>query len=208
MPPPLCERAVVLLFALSLQSALAAPLSEREQDQLSRRITEAQAVGRALARVQNDWAQHVLLDPVPPDCTERIAADRGARARLLGADWRERLEALATDLQSVDNTPFATALQTQRTAWAAAAAWQAHTIEPWARRCTLTVLPGPGFPEPGGPVEPPTPVAIIGLSGMICPQMTPASLAVVVVDGAACVQPIDACDCTPRPVLPGAALQP
>ncbi len=209
--------AAVLLAVGALWSGAAAatPAAAHERARLERHVAEAAAVGRALGRVQNDWAGRVLLAAAPADCREPLAADRAARARLFGQDWRRRLDELAAELDGVRRDwggpgldALAADLDRQRAAYLASARWQARLVEPWARDCTLGVLPGPGPAEPGGPLATHEPVAIIGLGGMICPAMTPASGAVVVVDGPACADTVDGCDCQPHPVLPGGALAP
>jgi hypothetical protein len=190
--------------------------TDRRAEALASALADAEAVGRAVARVQNAWAGVVLEESQRRRCADDPAlADRAARARALGADWgarlnaaREGIDAWAPGRSADEVAPLRRALDAQRGAWAAAAAAQARLVEPWAEGCAPSVLPGPGFPpsEHGRPIDPAEPVAIIGLSGLLCPGLVPLTGAVVVVRGPACAAPTEACGCTPGPLLPGAAL--
>ena len=204
------------IIPLLLLLSAPAGATDRRAEALAAALAEAEAVGRALARVQNAWAGVVLEEGQRRACADDPAlADRAARARALGADWGARLNALAKGLDAWspgrpadEVAPLRRGLDAQRGAWAAAAAAQARLIEPWATGCAPGVLAGPGFPPPelGRRVDPTEPVAIIGLSGLLCPGLVPLTGAVLVVTGPACAAPTEACGCVPSPLLPGAAL--
>jgi hypothetical protein len=189
--------------------------AERSHARIQRRLDEAAAVGRALARVQNDWGARVLLTVPAPGCGDPVAGDRAARARVFGADWHRRLLAVEEELErarvhhgDAGTELHRSQLAAQQEAYLAAVAWQATRVEPWARRCVLRVLPGTGPAEPGGALHEPPLTAVIALSGMLCPGMLPGSGGVLVVDGPICAAPLDDCSCQPHPVLPGSALEP
>jgi hypothetical protein len=207
---------VVLVVLGTVGDARADPrAAERSHARLQRRLDEAAAVGRALGRVQNDWGARVLLTAPAPDCSDRVAGDRAARARVFGADWHRRLGAAEEELERLrahhgdaGTASHQAQLAAQQEAYLAAVAWQARLVEPWARGCALRVLPGTGPAEPGGELRQPPLTAVIALSGMLCPGMLPGSGGVLVVDGPICAASLDDCDCAPHAVLPGSALEP
>lgn len=195
------------------------------------RVDRMDAVGDALARVQNAWGERMATGTPTDPCTDPAAASLAARSRVLGDAWRdgvqssraqldrlERLWAAPTVVPLLDDADHDTADAFRATvdrhvrSWSEAAAWQSRIVEPAVRKCPdLALVPVEGLPYAGAPArrDDPVRVAVIAVGGgLICPAALPADGRVVVTGGTACWDAGDACSCALEPVLPAAVLGP
>ena len=197
--------------------------------ELELRLQRAEAVHRALARLQNRLMD--LAGPTAPlRCSDPQVGSLVLRTRAFGAAHRDATQnarAQADRVQRMLSSPSAGPLLEPRFVAGAeaqldraAAQVELHRVA--ARRqavhvegrrlrgpCPATSWASPGLPEPL-PGEAARGVAVIGFEGgTVCPGAHPADGRVVVVpEGLACLADDEGCSCTPRKVLPGAVLAP
>ena len=194
------------------------------EDELAARLVAAEAIGRAVARLQGAWASqpgrgNACQDPFRGplsvrlrhfagawhDAVQRVRvqAERAARMAqaptvvpVLDADRTRSLQALADRAEE------------QEAAWMELVAWTAKALP---RACDLPLVPTDGLPDPivraqseiGGAIA----ITATG-GGWLCPAAIPAEGQVAVIAGAACWSEQPHCSCDPVPVHPAAVLGP
>ncbi len=184
------------------------------------------ALGGALARVHNGWAERQARGV--PACDDREAVALAARAPVLGAAYRDAVQTVrvrASRLTRLVVSPVLTPLLGARErdrvdavlrasrdharAYLEASAWQSAHLHGWATRCKPELAPVGGLVSRATRSDPDAATAVIGVGGgRVCPVDLPADgRAVVVLGGAACYAPAQ-CDCTPVQVLPAAVIGP
>lgn len=191
-------------------------------------VREVVALGSALARTHNAWAERQTK--TAPPCDDLDAASLAARAPVLGAAYRDAIQtarARASRLTRLVVSPVLTPLLGARDrdradrvvratrdharGYLEASAWQSTHVAAWSVRCKPELRPVAGIvsraPRTTAESDPAT--AVIGLGGgRVCPGGHPADGRAVVVAGASACYGPTRCDCTPVPVAPGAVLGP
>lgn len=195
---------------------------------LERRLAEAEALGEAVARLQNAWVSGGAVSR--KGCTATDDLSLAARQLAFGAAWRDAAQAARAQLDRVLHmaasptvAPLIDALDNERVGslqakvaqstalYAEASAWQARVVGPAVVRCALALVPAAGLSQDelraAGEARPAVAVSAVG-GGRLCPLDVPADGRVVVLlDGRACYG-ASTCGCAPAPVLPGEVLGP
>jgi hypothetical protein len=196
--------------------------AERE---LQVRLVDAEAVSRAVARLQSAW----ITAEGSPGCDDPVRAPLAVRLRHFGSAWHDAVQRVRVQADRVGRLVGAPTLvpivdaerraaidllmgraDVQEQGWLELASWTSRVRLP---TCDLQLAPAPGFPRPtiAARDEGPLPVALTAVGGgRICPEAlgVEANGVVVVVDGPVCWTTSDRCDCTAAPVEAGAVLGP
>lgn len=184
------------------------------EEELERRVLDAEAIGRAASRLQNATAH--VEHPCDGGFLRRSRAfatgwrDAAQRARVQGN--RTAMMASSPTLASLVNEERTERIQ----AWLARAERQAlawleyDKLQERSRiECRGPLQPAVGLPDPTPRAagEEGVPVAVWVLTGTLCPGARDVE-GVAVVRGPVCVDLDPACACRPVEVLPGAVLAP
>ena len=183
------------------------------ENELSRRVLRAEAIGRATTRLHN--AAEYLEDPCEGDFLLRAAAFgqvwRDATQRARAQALRTRLIAEAGTLAPLMNEARLQAIDAlMARAEAQGRSWlEFDRLQKKGPACEGQLKPSPGLddPTPRAIGEEDVPVAIWVLTGTLCPGSRD-EVGVAVVDGPACVDLDVLCACDPKPQLPGAVVTP
>jgi hypothetical protein len=226
----------VVASLISAEPSLLAPGPDDFARVLERTRTladEAEAIGLALARLHNRYAELNASGKVKQPCQNAEARSILARARVLGAAHRDAVQAARAQRGRLDRVVSAPTvvpaldaialraadeirarITAQERRWYELRAWHHQLLEPALKPCSakvaLEVTQGLSPPVPCGKGDVcPDAVAIIGTGGgKICPGGQRADGSTVVVkQGLACYGVRD-CACVPVPVLPAAVLGP
>lgn len=195
-------------------------------------VEDSEAVGRAMERLHNRWAELAAAKKLEKACEDEEARSIAVRSRAFGSAHRDAVQAARAAgrrLERISTAPTvvpALDARSQERAdalheriagevrrWAELRAWHHRYLEPAMKRCLakLALAPAPGLAPTlaceGG--ECPQAAAVIGVGGgLLCPGGQPADGRVVILpEGRACHGTAD-CSCTPSPVLPGAVVGP
>lgn len=175
--------ALVLLVCLGANKAaedglpstiLLAPTLRETQEaiaRLERLVAEADATALALFRVHNGFGEERRRAAGLPNCESRWMVDLASRARLLGADLRDRVQSARAGNVRVErmlvartveplvdaatrfrarNVSEHVALLERR--YLESAAWHSAYVERVAKSCPTMLQPAPGFGGPGLPL--------------------------------------------------------
>jgi hypothetical protein len=217
---------LLVFLAAAADPSLLAPGPRELREQmitLRGRLEEADAVGRAEARIHNALAQGQLPRGAAALCEDPAGRSLLARSRVFGSAYRDLVQIVRADAgrlrRLIAEPTLEPILRREQREHADAllarvdehvrryrelAAWQARYLEPAIRRCKPELVTAPGLP---GERQQRTAVAGVG-GGKICPGGQPADGSVVVLeDPRACHGATD-CNCAPMPVTPGAVLGP
>jgi len=196
--------------------------AERE---LEVRLVDAEAVGRAVARLQSAW----ITAEGSAGCDDPVRTPLAVRLRHFASAWHDavqrvrvqadrlgRLVAAPTLVPIVDTErrgaveSLMARADVEEQGWLELTSWTTRARLP---TCDLPLAPAPGFARPtiAARGEGPLPVAITAVGGgRLCPETLGAvsTGVVAVVDGPVCWTASDRCDCTPEPVEAGTVLGP
>ncbi|WP_373048302.1 hypothetical protein [Vulgatibacter sp.] len=217
---------LALLLASSLDPALLAPGPQELRAQvatLRRHLGEADAIGRAEARIHNQLAQGPVAEGSAALCASEESRSLLARSTAFGSAYRDRVQTVRADAvrlrRLVAEPTLQPILRREQREQADAllarvddhvrryremAAWQARFLQPAIQRCKPALAAAPGIPGERGEGT-----AVIGIGGgKVCPGGVPADGTVVVLpEPRACYGERD-CSCAPMPVTAGAVLGP
>lgn len=198
------------------------------QAELERRLLEAEAIERAVARLQSAFSG----TPASVDtCLDPIRGPYANRIRLFARAWHDaaqrvrvqaaRVERIASSptvapIVDVDRRALVDSLldrsEAQESGWLELVAWVNHSL---SDVCDLPLLTAPGVPDPiiRGVGEKTGAVALIAISpGYVCPVGAESGLVaddrVMIVTGPTCWSEKPGCNCEPGPVNTGAILGP
>ena len=195
--------------------------------ELERRVGAAEAVGRALSRVQSAWTTTLeQVARVPCSAAEGALIVRSTPLGVAERAWlqsaraeREVVAQLAVEptiTPVVDDALQArvegllTRVSVQERRWVEQQAWQAQSVQPWLERCKPALIAAPGLTEdiPRPKSERRMDVAVLSFgSGRVCPDDVAAGGVVILKGGLGCYGD-ERCDCSPAPQLPAAVLGP
>jgi hypothetical protein len=226
------------LYWLMTWMALADPVADlapgpRElaeaQAELELRLTAAEAIERAVARLQSAYASTPALDET---CRDPLRGPITLRLRLFASAWHDaaqRVRVQAKRVEIVSRSPTVTpivdterrqlldgllarALE-QENGWLELVAWVGKHLTDRCDELELTAMNGLPDPIIRAQGEKQGPAAIIALTpGYVCAQGTAEGLAadnrVLIVSGPVCWSSTSACGCKHRPVNPAAVLGP
>jgi hypothetical protein len=223
----------LLPLVLPVHGALLAPGPkelERAMTSMYEDMARTDAIGTALGGIHGGFAERLVAKQTPLPCEEREAGLLVARARALGATYRDAVQSRRADLARLerlwasptvapllDDDDLSAAadlrLQVHRhtLAWLEMSAWQARHVEPLARRCApeLSVTAGVGYAGPVAVGETTEWTAVFGVGGgFVCPGAHPADGQVVLLPGSLACYGTSECTCTLVPVLPAAVIGP
>ncbi|MBI2375976.1 MAG: hypothetical protein HYV07_18425 [Deltaproteobacteria bacterium] len=221
--------AVAFLVAAAPDPSLIAPgPRELEAARSKTRVAvlEAEAVGTAVARLQNrvgEWrAKRVPLDRCEPPEAEPVLARlpsflaahrdavQNARAKLARLTRISAASTVAPVLSpaTIEETKsFEARVDTQIRFYLEALSWHRMFVVPLIRRCapTLRAERTPGIPGAGRGEY----VAVMAVGGgRLCPSGEPADGRVVTIPKGMACHAFDACDCTPVRIDPAAVIGP
>jgi hypothetical protein len=191
--------------------------------ELEARLVAAEAVGRAVARLQSVW----ITGAGPKGCADPEGAALTVRLRHFADAWHDTVQRVRVQADRVARLVAAPTLvpivdaerraqidgrmaraDVQEQAWLELVGWAARVRMP---ECAVALTTAPGVDRPTiaarGELSLPAAVTAIG-GGLLCPLAIPADGAVAVVDGPVCWSPGERCDCTPDHVETGAVLGP
>ena len=214
------------LLATSLAPSLLAPGPQELRAQMStlrRHLEEADAVGRAEARIHNALAQGPLPQGAAALCADDGSRSLLARSRVFGGAYRDLVQTARADAgrlrRLIAEPTLEPILRREQKQQADAllarvdehvrryremAAWQLRYLEPALQRCKPELAAAPGLP---GERFARTAVSGVG-GGRICPGGAPADGTVVVLDEPRACYGVADCSCAPVAVEPGAVLGP
>jgi hypothetical protein len=222
-----------MYFLLYTRTALADPVADlapgpaelgTAQGELEQRLAIAEAIERAVARLQSTF----LVTPATDDlCRDVIRGPLATKIRAFATAWHDAAQRVQTQSARLRRTAQAATVtpvidpdrreriddllrrsREQEAGWLEFVSWMnTDGIE----QCGLTLETGPGLPDPlvRGQGEVRGAVAILTTGrGFLCPAGVAAGQGVVVVDGPVCWSDQDACGCTPTEPDPAAVLGP
>jgi hypothetical protein len=216
--------AVWLAVARAGPEALLAPGPEElatADAELEQRLVIAEAVGRAVARLQSAW----ISGAGPKGCDDPEGAALTVRLRHFGSAWHDSVQRVRVQADRVARLVVAPTLvpivdaerrgqidarmaraDVQEQAWLELVGWATRVRLP---TCDVPLVPTPGLDRPTiaarGEFALPAAITAVG-GGVLCPLAIPADGTVAVVDGPVCWTDAASCDCVPDHVSTGAVL--
>ncbi len=183
-----CPLVAALLVAVSVGGVARADLSDgidpsilapsllqatQAIERLDRLTAEAEAIGTALFRVHNEFAERRLKSAAPPPCEARWLIDLGGRSREFGGAFRDAVQSARVQgarVESLIVQPTVAPLLDPATnhrvlallgrvddlssRYPEASAWQQQFIEPLLADCAVTFTPAGGFASPAPEAAP------------------------------------------------------
>lgn len=194
------------------------------EDELAARLVAAEAIGRAVARLQGAWAS---LPGKGAPCKDPARGPLSVRFRHFADAWHDAVQRVRVQAERTSRTAQAPTVvpildpertrvldaltaraRSQEAAWLELVAWTARAMP---RACDLPLVPAEGIPDPIVRTEAEAVGAIAVTAtggGWLCPAAIPAEGQVAVIAGSACWSEQPHCACDPARVHPAAVLGP
>lgn len=226
---PMVMRVVTLAFADPVADLAPGPRELAEaQAELETRLLAAEAIERAVARLQSAYASTPAIDET---CRDPLRGPIVQRLRLFGSAWHDaaqRVRVQARRVALLGQAPTVTPIvdtdrrqlldsllkraDEQENGWLELVAWAGKHLK---ERCDgLALRPVDGLPDPiiRAQGEKQGAAAVIALTpGFVCAEGVdpiPTDNRVLIVDGPVCWSAESSCTCEKAPVNPAAVLGP